>query len=165
MIQPAFPLPTSGAEDPVFFSFEADFVESLRCIPMQVRFKLDTCGIKLKLQQWFQFTTDQRSQLVTLPCTTQSDIAAYRSFLQQLVLNATGAPASDLPVAEQLEWLNESEVPTSVVSKSQESGVEFGLEAWRSLAPLQRFALIKLSRSGHENKNFLPALQEFQIVS
>jgi len=32
-----------------FFQFEADFVDSLRCIPMQVRFKLATCGIKLKL--------------------------------------------------------------------------------------------------------------------
>ncbi|HEY9298982.1 MAG TPA: nitrate reductase associated protein, partial [Phormidium sp.] len=26
-----------------FFQFEADFVNSLRCIPMQVRYKLDTC--------------------------------------------------------------------------------------------------------------------------
>jgi hypothetical protein len=26
-----------------FFQFEADFVESLCCIPMQVRLKLDTC--------------------------------------------------------------------------------------------------------------------------
>jgi hypothetical protein len=162
MSQPVSSMPTPSAEDPVFFMFEADFVESLRCIPMQVRFKLDTCGIKLKLQQWFQFTTDQRSQLVTLPCTTESETATYRSFLQQLVLNATGSPASDLPVAEQPEWLNESEIPASVVSKSQESGVVIGLDAWRSLTPLQRFALIKLSRSGHENKNFLPALQEFQ---
>jgi hypothetical protein len=162
MSQPASSIPTSGAEDPVFFNFEADFVESLRCIPMQVRFKLDTCGIKLKLQQWFQFTTDQRSQLVTLPCTTEPEIVAYRSFLQQLVLDATGAPASDLPAAEQPEWLNELEVPVSIVSKSQEFGLEFGQEAWRSLTPLQRFALIKLSRSSHENKNFLPALQEFR---
>ncbi|MBD0342498.1 MAG: nitrate reductase associated protein, partial [Microcoleus sp. Co-bin12] len=35
-----------------FFEFEADFVEALRCIPMKVRLKLDTCGIKLKLQDW-----------------------------------------------------------------------------------------------------------------
>jgi len=34
-----------------FFEFEADFVDSLRCIPMHVRLKLDTC-IKLKLAQW-----------------------------------------------------------------------------------------------------------------
>jgi hypothetical protein len=47
-----------------FFQFESDFVASLRCIPMQVRFNLDTCGIKLKLHQWNQFTPGQREKLV-----------------------------------------------------------------------------------------------------
>ncbi|NEQ62650.1 MAG: nitrate reductase associated protein, partial [Moorea sp. SIO4A1] len=32
------------------------------------------------------------------------------------------------------------------------------------LTPIQRFALIKLTRPSHENKNFLPALKEFQLV-
>jgi hypothetical protein len=38
------------------------------------------------------------------------------------------------------------------------------LQQWASLTPLQRFALIKLSRSSHEDKNFLPALKEFHLV-
>jgi len=29
----------------LLYLFETNFVDSLRCIPMQVRFKLDTCGI------------------------------------------------------------------------------------------------------------------------
>ncbi|MEN9210118.1 MAG: nitrate reductase associated protein [Thermostichus sp. DG02_2_bins_29] len=37
------------------------------------------------------------------------------------------------------------------------------LDFWKNLEDLQRFALIKLSRSNHENKNFLPALQEFGL--
>jgi hypothetical protein len=37
-------------------------------------------------------------------------------------------------------------------------------EQWAALSPLQRFALIKLSRSSHENSNFLPALKEFQLA-
>jgi hypothetical protein len=53
-----------------FFQFEADFVDSLRCIPMQVRMKLDTCGIKLKLTHWHQFTQQERQALVEMPCTT-----------------------------------------------------------------------------------------------
>jgi hypothetical protein len=44
----------------MFFEFEADFVEALRCIPMQVRLKLDTCGIKLKLQDWNHFNQAER---------------------------------------------------------------------------------------------------------
>ncbi|MDJ0543718.1 MAG: nitrate reductase associated protein, partial [Microcystis sp. M53601_WE4] len=35
---------------------------------------------------------------------------------------------------------------------------------WQKLPPSQRFALIKLSRPGHENLNFYPALKEFHIV-
>lgn len=38
-----------------FFKFEADFVDTLRCVPMIVRFKLDTVGIKLSLRAWSRF--------------------------------------------------------------------------------------------------------------
>ncbi len=51
-----------------------------------------------------------------------------------------------------------------VSAKAQELGVTISLAQWASLQPLQRFALIKLSRSSHENKNFLLALQEFKVI-
>jgi hypothetical protein len=56
-----------------FFQFEADFVESLRCVPMQVRYKLDTCGVKLKLPDWNHFSQAERQQLVELPCETETE--------------------------------------------------------------------------------------------
>jgi hypothetical protein len=43
-------------------------------------------------------------------------------------------------------------------------GVIITIEAWKDLSILQRFALIKLSRPSHENKNFLSALAEFNLV-
>jgi len=46
---------------------------------MQVRFKLDTCGIKLKLPHWNRFSPEQR-KLVDLPCTTADEIQTYRQF-------------------------------------------------------------------------------------
>ncbi|MEM6714613.1 MAG: nitrate reductase associated protein, partial [Cyanobacteria bacterium P01_C01_bin.147] len=36
---------------------------------------------------------------------------------------------------------------------------------WADLSPLARFALCKLSRPGHENRNFLSALYEFNLKS
>lgn len=149
---------------PHFFQFEADFVESLRCIPMQVRYKLDACGVKLKLQHWHQFTQGERQSLVDLPCGTEEEAASYREHLQQMVLEHTGQAASDLPVEALPAWMDETVIPLSVQEKATETGVELTLEQWRSLSPLQRFVLIKLSRSGHENSNFLPAMQEFQLV-
>lgn len=148
----------------VFFNFEADFVQSLRCIPLQVRYKLDTCGIKLKLQQWLQFTPSERQQLVTLPCTTATEIRYYRSFLQERVLFYTGVAATDLPVESEPIWEKVDVVPGSVQSKAESLGITLTLEQWRSLTSLQRFALLKLSCAGHENHNFLPALQEFQLI-
>jgi hypothetical protein len=145
----------------VFFEFESDFVEFLRCIPMVVRFKLDTCGIKLKLEHWHQFTEGDRQQLVHLPFETTQDIAAYRQYVCDLVLNYTQAPAANLPIEEHPAWLNSLTIPESVQDKAASVGAGLNLEQWQTLVPLQRFALIKLSRSNHENRNFLPALREF----
>ncbi len=147
-----------------FFQFEADFVESLRCIPMQVRLKLDTCGIKLKLQQWNQFTQTDRLKLVELPCETAADIQAYRTFLCELVQERTGAIAAELPIDPQPPWLDAAMIPQDVSAKAAAVEVPLTLEQWASLTPVQRFALLKLSRSGHENHNFVPALKEFQLI-
>lgn len=144
-----------------FFQFEADFVDSLRCIPMQVRFKLDTCGIKLKLTHWHQFEAGDRQSLVELPCTTPAEVQHYREFLTHLMVQRTGEVAQDLPVDPQPAWLNPDEVPASVLAKAQAVDTAIAPAQWASLTPIQRFALIKLSRSAHENRNFLPAWQEF----
>ncbi|MDR9402251.1 MAG: nitrate reductase associated protein, partial [Halothece sp. Uz-M2-17] len=45
-----------------------------------------------------------------------------------------------------------------------EFNLKINREQWQKLTPLQRFALIKLSRPSHENKNFYPALKEFAIL-
>jgi hypothetical protein len=147
-----------------FFQFEADFVDSLRCIPMQVRFKLDTCGIKLKLPHWNRFSPEQRQKLVDLPCTTADEIQTYRQFLQQLILETTGEAATDLPVEAYPAWEDSTTIPIAIDEKATEMGVALTLDRWATLSPLQRFVLIKLSRSSHENHNFLPALKEFHLV-
>lgn len=145
----------------VYFNFEADFVDALRCIPMQVRYKLDTCGVKLKLTHWHQFSREERQQLVDQPCDTDEAIAHYRTHLQALVTQHTGSPAGELPLDPAPPWLAGDRIPPAVQGKLDEVGKTMSLTQWQSLTPLQRFALIKLSRPGHENRNFVPALQEF----
>ena len=147
-----------------FFQFEMDFASSLRCIPMQVRYKLDLCGIKLKLPQWNQFSQGDRQLLLDLPCQTDRQVEIYRQTLQELVAKTTGETATDLPIEANPDWENERKIPNSVEDKSQEVGVALTIEQWKKLTPIQRFVLIKLSRSSHENRNFVPALEEFQLV-
>ncbi|MBD2253674.1 nitrate reductase associated protein [Nostoc parmelioides] len=147
-----------------FFKFEAEFVDSLRCIPMQVRYKLDTCGIKLKLSDWNQMTQAEKEALVALPCTTAAEIQSYQEYIHQLIVNRTGTPPGKLPIESEPAWLDANLIPESIQNKAQEIGVKITLTQWVSLTPLQRFALIKLSRSGHENRNFPKAIAEFNIA-
>ncbi|MGJ3249827.1 MAG: nitrate reductase associated protein [Elainellaceae cyanobacterium] len=147
-----------------FFQFEADFVDSLRCIPMQVRLKLDTCGIKLKLHQWNQFTQDERQRLVESPCKTEAEILAYRAYLTQIIHERTGEAAKELTIDPTPPWQDDTQIPESIRAKVDELGVSLTPSQWAALDPLQRFALIKLSRSSHENSNFLPAMKEFHLV-
>lgn len=147
-----------------FFEFESEFVDSLRCIPMKVRLKLDTCGVKLKLADWNQFNYQEREKLVNMPCETIKEIVVYHDVLQQMVLEKTGKSAKELPTQENPSWLDESSIPENVIEKAKEFDTSVSLEQWQNLTPLQRFALIKLSRPSHENRNFYPALKEFNLV-
>jgi hypothetical protein len=149
---------------PQFFQFEADFVESLRCIPMQVRMKLDTCGVKLKLADWNQFNQEERLQLVELPCNNTIEIQTYKDWLQNLVRSKTSSPAKELDVDPQPPWLDTTVIPQDLQDQANDRGVIISLQQWQQLNPLQRFALIKLSRPSHENHNLLPALKEFKIT-
>ena len=147
-----------------FFQFEADFVAALRCIPMQVRYKLDTCGIKLKLQHWHSFSTIQRQKLIDLPCETNKEIQDYRENLRSQVFQYFNTYPSDLPIDKEPAWIQIESIPLSVEQHAQELNFAIALNQWQALTPIQRFALIKLSNSNHENNNFLPALQEFGLM-
>jgi len=146
------------------FQFEADFVNNLQCIPMQVRLKLDTCGIKLKLNQWNILSDTEKKELIILKCSTSEEINSYRRFLQQIIQEKTGKDVTELNIDPYPAWLNIKEIPQIVVDKIREEKLNLTIEIWSNLKPLQRFALIKLSASGHENKNFFAACQEFGLV-
>jgi hypothetical protein len=141
-----------------FFQFEADFVESLRCVPMHVRLKLDTCGIKLKLSDWNHFTFEQRQALIDLPCDRPDEIIAYKEYLLNLIEDSPSLFIEVEPV-----WEDRDQIPPEVLQQAKSSEVCISATQWSSLSDLQRFVLTKLSRSHHENQNFVPAIQEFGL--
>jgi hypothetical protein len=145
------------------FQFEADFADSLRCIPMQVRYNLDHCGVKLKLSHWNHWTAAERQALVETPCGTAAEQQTYRALIHQFAQGHNQDLPADLPIDPQPAWTDLTTIPESVVAQAQKVDRPLTLDQWRSLTPIQRFVLIKLSRSQHENHNFLPALEEFEI--
>jgi hypothetical protein len=152
-------------DDRQIFDFERDFAGTLRCIPMIVRFKLDQCGVKLSLRQWSWFEWGERDQLVRRPCSTEREISAYRAWLVVLIDVRAGEQAMDVVVDPHPEWKDACQVPARVTDYALRQGLSLpSAEMWESWTPLQRFALFKLSRPGHDNDNFEPALREFGAI-
>ena len=148
------------------FQFEQDFMEdNIRCIPMIVRFKLDACSIKLKLNEWNKMSFDEREQLTALSIDTTEDVNYYRTYVQELVLKHAGRPATPItPEMINTNWTREDELPVELDHKLAESKMFLTIDQWRGLSLLKRFALIKLTRPGHENKNFPKAMKEFGLA-
>ena len=148
-----------------YFKFEEDFVEeNIRCIPMAVRIKLDACGIKLQLTEWSKFKPGERTQLATQSCGSNDEIASYRKYLEELVLKRTGSTVINLPVDEHPAWAALNSIDAKLQEKAKESGWWISPEQWKCLTNLQRFALLKLCRQGHESSNFPKAMKEFGLV-
>ena len=148
-----------------YFKFEEEFIEEdVRCIPMIVRFKLDACGIKLRLAEWSRMTVGERTKLAESPCTTREEIMVYREYVQQVVRMHSGQEASELRVDDSPSWAMITEIPALFQERLKEASVSVSLCQWQRLRTLQRFALMKLSSSGHESKNFFRALKEFNLV-
>ena len=147
-----------------YFRFEEDFIEqNVRCIPMIVRFKMDAAGIKLKLADWSKFNVVERKELAVMKCLTIREVSEYRRYLVELVGKYTGLAATPIEIEANPAWANHYAIPFLVDERATELGIEVNLLQWRELTNLQRFALIKLSRPGHESRNFIKALYEFGI--
>jgi hypothetical protein len=158
--------PENMEQDIFCFEFEKEFIlKSIQCIPMIVRYKLDTVGIKLSLAQWSGFSRTDRYRLSVLPCTKKTEIEHYESFLTGL-LNHYGHSS--------ITRLNENHLPGRppelqdgmrklLNQRLRQHGQDISEDQWIDLTDLERFALSKLIREGHESKNLIPALHEFGI--
>jgi hypothetical protein len=132
---------------------------------MSVRMKLDQCGIKLSLRQWSRLSPDARAQLLTAAGSEGQDAATYRRTLEAMMQRQPG-PLNALEIELSPAWEDSSHVPVQVVDFASQSGIRPPTaEELASLTRLQRFALLKLSRPGHDNVNFVPAMQQFGLLS
>ena len=78
------------------FKFEAEIYESLNCLPMAARRKLDAVGIKLRLAQWEQLGRGERLMICHAPADSEEEQSALRTFIEEVALARTGSPAKTL---------------------------------------------------------------------
>lgn len=147
------------------FEFEADFMEDgIRCIPMAARLRLDLSGVKLRLSEWSKLTEGEKKNVGNWPYDIPGQMDECREYLQALVFNRTGRQVTLLLNTAAGAWADISHVPEAVELKMAEFNWTLSLREWRSLTELQRFALVKLTRPGHENRNFPKAVLEFRAL-
>jgi hypothetical protein len=152
--------------NPQIFAFETDFAGALYCIPMVVRRKLDQCGVKVSLKQWNRFALEERERLVAQGCETPEEVEFYGGYVVSLIQARTQEPAELVNRDPGRDWNDTTLVPARLIDYANNLNIRPpSLQQWTALAPLQRFALFKLTRPGHSNDNFIPAMREFGLLA
>ena len=144
------------------FAFEADFKGNWRCIPLCVRRKLDLSGIKLKLRHWLALDQGERQVLVDWPDGAH-DLHGFADHLKQRTASLADGPVGELSIPRLPPW-RQSQPPAGLAATVDAMGQAMNPEQWRQLSELERFALCKLARPGHDHHNLAPALAEFGIT-
>jgi hypothetical protein len=141
------------------FAFEHDFMGSWRCIPLCVRRKLDLIGLKLKLSHWLALCQEQRQQIVDWPDQAEA-LGQLREQLLSWTRPMADGEAKPLPAAVAEPWQQPERIPEQVARAAQQRSIHVGSEEWSALQELERFALCKLARPGHDHHNLDAALAE-----
>ena len=79
------------------FRFEAEIYETLNCLPMAARRKLDAVGLKLHPAQWEQLARGERLMICHAPADSEEEQRALRILIEEVALSRTGSRAKILP--------------------------------------------------------------------
>ena len=145
-----------------FYPFESSEASSLLLIPLRVRYKLDSAGIRLRLSQWQTLTHDEKMQLLQMPVTTPQDRGAYKDALVRMVSRPGGAPLVEEPMTGEEGWHITWAWPEVVVMQCKVQELELPpIAHWQRLLEADRHALFVLARSNHSQTEFVAAMALF----
>jgi len=141
------------------FKFEEEVYESLSCVPMAVRRKLDRVGVKISLEQWQGLGRGERLAICHLPVESAEEHEVMRAFIEEAVRRCGSATK---PVAEEMRRAAEppASPPAALVAGAKAEGVELTQSAWDRLNADERYALIKLGGGEKHSHNLCVALRE-----
>jgi hypothetical protein len=127
------------------FAFEGDIYESLDCVPLSVRRKLDLAELKISLEGWQALPRAERLTLCHLPVDSLGELDVYRQVMQSFCERAS------VPL-KKLEDLNAAarawrspEVPEALKARVASLGVPLDDDRWSNLDEEVRYALLKLA--------------------
>jgi hypothetical protein len=143
------------------FNFEAEIYESLSCVPMAARRKLDALGVKIGLAQWQQFGRGERLMICHAPSASEEERDALRTFIEETTIARAGSAPKTLPEDVRRSAYPPERPPAALAGNARVYGVEVDDAAWARLDDDQRYALIKLGDVAKPSHNLKAALEEF----
>ena len=142
------------------FQFEAEIYESLYCVPMAARRKLDRIGLKVSLEQWQRLTRAEHLAICYMPADTPDECEALREVITEMIKSRCGSAPKELPEESRLAASPPLAPPALLVERSREAGFELNGQRWLHLDEDERYALIKLGNEKTVSHNLPAALQE-----
>jgi hypothetical protein len=142
------------------FKFEDEVYQSLSCVPMAVRRKLDRIGVKISLEQWQRLGRGERLAICHLPVESEEEIGVLRLFTCEAVQNRCGSTPKELSTEARAVADPPDAPPTLLVERARGVGVALGLPEWTRLDADERYALVKLGAGSEPSHNLLVALRE-----
>ena len=141
------------------FKFEDEIYESLACLPMAARRKLDALGIKIHRAHWEQLGKGERLMICHAPSTTEDERDALKTFIEEAVARI-GARPKALGEEDRRAASPPAHPPDRLARNAKAEGIDLQ-RSWEKLDDDERFALMKLGDKDKPSHNFKPALQEF----
>jgi hypothetical protein len=143
------------------FEFEADIYQSLSCVPMAARRKLDRLGLKIGLEQWQQLGRGERLMICHAPAGSPEECDALKVFIHEATLARSGSLPRQLAPEHRQSAEPPTEPPPRLVANANSLGVTLTQHEWERLDDDERYALVKLGTTERPSHNLKTALAEF----
>jgi hypothetical protein len=145
------------------FKFEDEMHESLQCVPMAVRRKLDRVGLKIGLEQWKSLDRGERLAICHLPVDSGEELAAMGVFIREAMKRRFGVEPKSLTDAQRASAEPPAAPPARVVEHARAASFNLSATAWSRLDSDERFALLKMGDAETPSHNLGAALSEFGV--
>ncbi len=145
------------------FKFEDEMHESLQCVPMAVRRKLDRVGLKIGLEQWKSLDLGERLAICHFPVASAEECDGLSVFIREAMRRRFGVEPKTLTDAQRASAEPPASPPSRVVTHARAAGFDLSDAIWSRLDSDERFALMKMADAETPSHNLAAALKEFRI--
>ena len=105
------------------FKFEDEMHESLQCVPMAVRRKLDRVGLKIGLEQWKSLDRGERLAICHFPVDSPEECDGLGVFIREAMKRRFGVEPKALSEAQRASAEPPASPPNGVVDARASTGV------------------------------------------